>query len=226
MVDGPGIRYVVFFAGCNLRCQYCHNPDTWKLQNGQLVTVGDTIRDIKKYQSYLRFSGGGVTVTGGEPFVQADFLVELLAACKNEGLHTALDTSGYAPPDAVRRALAQTDLLMLDIKSINPAVYKDVTGVALAPTLETLRLSRQMKVTTWVRFVLVPGLTDCEDDLRALAAFLRDYPNVEKIEVLPYHALGAYKWAELGREYALKDTPVPTKEELDRARGILQKELF
>jgi len=224
MVDGPGIRYVVFFSGCNLRCKYCHNPDTWKMKAGHRATVEELLRDIKKYQSYLRFSGGGVTVTGGEPFVQADFLVELLTACKNEGLHTVLDTSGYAPPDAAKRALEQTDLLLLDIKSINPAVYKDVTGVQLAPTLETLRLARRMEVPTWVRFVLVPGLTDNEDDLRALAAFLRDYPNVEKVEVLPYHNLGEYKWAELGRVYELKDTPVPTKEELGLARGILQRE--
>jgi len=220
MVDGPGIRYVVFFAGCNLRCKYCHNPDTWKLKDGAPYTVGEVLRDIKKYRSYLHFSDGGVTITGGDPFVQPLFLVELLKACKSEGFHTAVDTSGYAPPESVRSVLQYTDLLLLDIKSINPIVYKDVTGVSLEPTLETLRLARKMEVPTWVRFVLVPGLTDDEADLRAMAAFLRGFPNVEKVEVLPYHELGKYKWKELDLVYELDGVRPPTGAELARVRGI------
>jgi len=222
MVDGPGIRYVLFFSGCNLRCKYCHNPDTWKLRGGHLTTVEETLRDIRKYRSYLRFSGGGVTITGGEPFVQPEFLVEMLKACKSEGFHTALDTSGYAPPDVARRALSYTDLLILDVKSINPVVYKDLTGVPLGPTLETLDLAQEMGVPVWARFVLVPGLTDDEADLRAMALHLRRFSNIEKIEVLPFHKLGEYKWAELGLRYELSDTPPPTKAQVDWARGILQ----
>ena len=221
MVDGPGIRYVVFFSGCNLRCQYCHNPDTWKLRDGHLTSVEDVMQDMRKYQSYLRFSGGGVTITGGDPFVQPRFLVELLKACKSVGLHTALDTAGYAPPQAAEEALRYTDLLLLDIKSINPAVYKDLTGVRLEPTLETLRLAQDMGVPTWIRFVLVPGFTDDEADLRDMAAFLAEFPHIERVEVLPFHKLGEYKWAELGLPYALSGAEPPTQAALDRVREIL-----
>jgi len=221
MVDGPGIRYVLFFSGCNLRCQYCHNPDTWKLHDGQLTSVEDVIQDIRKYKSYLHFSGGGVTFTGGDPLVQSHFLVELLKACKNEGLHTALDTAGYAPVDVAQRALRYTDLLLLDLKSMNPFVYKDLTGVRLDPTLEVLRLSRNMGVPVWIRFVLVPGITDNADDLHAMAAFLEDFPNIEKIEVLPFHKMGEYKWEELGVPYALSAVEPPTQAELDRVLEIL-----
>ncbi|MCL2569485.1 MAG: pyruvate formate-lyase-activating protein [Oscillospiraceae bacterium] len=221
MVDGPGIRYVVFFSGCNLRCKYCHNPDTWKLRDGRLVTVGELIRDIKKYRSYLHFSGGGVTITGGEPLLQWDFLLELLKACRSLGIHTALDTAGYTPADVARETLPYTDLLMLDIKSINPAVYQDLTGGRLGPTLEVLRIAREIGLPVWIRYVLVPGLTDDEEDIQALAAYLRDFPNVEKIEVLPFHKLGEYKWAELGLTYELADVQPPTQAAVDRAREIL-----
>ncbi|MCL2563053.1 MAG: pyruvate formate-lyase-activating protein [Oscillospiraceae bacterium] len=222
MVDGPGIRYVVFFSGCNLRCKYCHNPDTWKMKDGHPTTVDDLLRDIKKYRSYLHFSGGGVTITGGEPFVQRDFLIALLKACKSEGFHTALDTSGYTTLDAARAALAYTDLLLLDIKSINPVVYKDLTSVHLEPTLEVLHLAREMGIPVWIRFVLVPGLTDDEQDLRDLAAFLQGFPNVEKVEVLPFHKLGEYKWTELGLTYELADVEPPTRERVEWAKGILE----
>jgi len=221
MVDGPGIRYVVFFSGCNLRCKYCHNPDTWKLKSGQLFSVEDVIRDIRKYKSYLHFSGGGVTITGGDPFVQPAFLVELLKACKSEGLHTALDTAGYVPRDVAERALAYTDLLLLDIKSINPIVYQNLTGMPLEPTLNLLRLAQKMGVPVWVRFVLVPGLTDDMDDLREMARFLADFSVVEKVEVLPFHKLGEFKWAALGLEYTLGDIEPPSQSALDLAREIL-----
>ncbi|MCL2588704.1 MAG: pyruvate formate-lyase-activating protein [Oscillospiraceae bacterium] len=222
MVDGPGIRYVVFFAGCNLRCKYCHNPDTWKMKNGYESTVDELLRDIKKYKSYLQFSGGGVTISGGEPFLQPDFLVELLRACQSAGIHTALDTSGNTKPETARAALEHTDLLLLDIKSINPATYKDLTKVELEPTLQTLQIARALNVRTWIRYVFVPGLTDKEEDLRALAAYLKDYPNVEKVEVLPFHKIGEYKWRELGMAYELTNTPEPTAEAIEKAKRILQ----
>ena len=221
MVDGPGIRYVVFFSGCNLRCKYCHNPDTWKLKKGQLFSVEDVIWDIKKYKSYLYFSGGGVTITGGEPFVQPHFLVELLKACKSEGIHTVLDTAGHVPVNVAQQALQYTDLLLLDLKSMNSEVYKDVTGVQIDSTLKVLALSRNMGVPVWIRFVLVPGLTDNEDNIRKMADFLKLFPNIEQVEVLPFHKLGEYKWEELGLTYTLKDTEPPTKEQIDRAREIL-----
>jgi len=222
MVDGPGIRYVVFLSGCGLRCKYCHNPDTWKVKSGQLVTVSDTIRDIKKYQSYLKFSGGGVTVTGGEPFMQPEFLIELLAACKAAGLHTALDTSGYADRHAAERALQYTDLLLLDIKSFNPVTYKQLTGVELDKTLEVLRLAEYLEIPIWVRFVLVPGYTDNMTDIRRMASFLEPFVNVVKVEVLPFHKMGEFKWEALGIPYELADVEPPSRESLEQARAILE----
>jgi len=221
MVDGPGIRYVVFFSGCALRCKYCHNPDTWRLRHGKLLSVEDLIKDIKKYRSYLRFSGGGVTVTGGEPFTQPAFLTALLKACRAEGFHTALDTSGYGSLAVAKEALQYTDLLLLDIKTINPVVYKRLTGVPLDQTLKVLQLSREMDVPVWIRFVLVPGLTDDPADLQAMAEYLRDFPNIERIEVMPFHKMGEHKWAELGIPYTLADVEAPSRAELDRAREIL-----
>jgi len=222
MVDGPGIRYVVFLSGCGLRCLYCHNPDTWRTDGGQLVTVTDVIRDIKKYRSYLTCSGGGVTVTGGEPFAQPAFLAELLAACKDNGFHTVLDTSGYTDRRNAESALKYTDLLLLDIKSINPDTYKELTGVNIDRTLEFLRLSDFMEIPTWIRFVLVPGYTDNFDDIQNMADFLKPFDNIEKIEVLPFHKLGEFKWGDLNIPYQLTDTAPPSQKILERAKSILE----
>jgi len=221
MVDGPGIRYLVFLSGCALRCKYCHNPDTWLRKTGKPMTVDEIIQDIKKYKSYLKFSGGGVTITGGDPFFQFPFLEALLKACKAEGFHTAIDTSGYAAPKTVEQILAHTDLMLLDIKTINPTTYKNVTGVPLDRTLETLRISRLMGIEVWVRFVLVPGLTDSTRDMHRLAKFLQQYANIKKVEVIPFHKAGEYKWKDLVREYELWDTPAPSKGMMETAKRIL-----
>ena len=223
MVDGPGIRYVVFFAGCSLRCKYCHNPDTWKTSSGHLTTVEELIRDIKKYKSYLKHSGGGVTITGGEPFVQPDFLAELLAECKANGFHTVLDTSGHGDATSAENALKHTDLLLLDIKTINPTVYKDLTGGDLNRTLEVLKISEALKVPAWVRFVLIPGYTDNFDDIRKLAEYLRPFKNVKKVEVLPFHKMGEYKWETMNMPYELKDVEPPDVNTLNKAKEILVK---
>ena len=221
MVDGPGIRYLIFLSGCALRCKYCHNPDTWEIKNGQIMTVDEIISDINKYRSYIRFSGGGVTITGGDPLIQPDFLEALLARCKSEGLHTAVDTSGYGTEHIVRKILAHTDLMLLDIKSINPAIYKHITGVPIGRTLETLRISKEMGVSIWIRYVLVPGLTDKTEDMYKLAEFLEPYTNVERVEVVPFHKIGEYKWRDLELQYELEDTPIPSQESLEIARRIL-----
>ncbi|MCL2528444.1 MAG: pyruvate formate-lyase-activating protein [Defluviitaleaceae bacterium] len=223
MVDGPGIRYLVFFSGCALRCKYCHNPDTWDLNAGRIMTVREILRDIEKYKSYLKFSGGGVTFTGGDPLRQHDFLEALLAGCKAKGFHTAMDTSGYGARDIVERLLTYTDLLLLDIKSINPETYKLVTGVNIDRSLRTLDISRRMGVKTWVRYVLVPGLTDNLDDIYKLAEYLKPYDNVEKVEVVPFHKAGEFKWRDLGQDYELWDTPAPSNELLVKAREILSR---
>jgi len=220
MVDGPGIRCVVFLSGCPLRCKYCHNPDTWEKTNGNAMTVSDVVTEVKKYKSYYKF-GGGVTISGGEPFVQAGFLTEILKACKAQGIHTAIDTSGYANPEDVKNALAHTDLLLLDIKSFNPETYKNVTGVDIDKTLETLRLAKAQNIPTWIRFVLVPGLTDNMQDLNNLANFLEDYSNVKKIDVLPFHKSGEFKWKTHDIPYELADTQPPTEHMLEEARKII-----
>jgi len=222
MVDGPGIRYVIFFAGCALRCKYCHNPDTWKLLDGRIYTVKEIVADIQKYKSYLKFSNGGVTITGGDPFVQINFLVELLKACMEAGIHTALDTSGYASHDNAARALAYTDLLILDIKSFNPVTYKELTGVKIDRTLEVLKLSQRLGTPTIVRFVLVPGLTDNLEDIQKMADFLKGFDNIKKVEVLPFHKMGEYKWKALGLAYELADVEPPDAGLLAKVKGILE----
>ena len=223
MVDGPGIRYLIFLSGCALRCKYCHNPDTWDIKNGQIMTVDEITQDIKKYRSYIKFSGGGVTVTGGDPLIQFEFAEALLAKCQEEGFHTAVDTSGFAAGHAVKKVLAHTDLMLLDIKSINPQVYKHVTGAPIDRTLETLRISHEMGISVWIRYVLVPGLTDNVDDMYRLAEFLGPYDNVERVEVIPFHKIGEYKWQNLAKQYELSDTPVPTHEALETAKRILAR---
>ena len=225
MVDGPGIRCVVFLSGCALRCKYCHNPDTWSRRSGNVMTVDEVLAEVLSYKSYYKFSGGGVTISGGEPLGQAEFMTELLKACKANDIHTVIDTSGFAKPEDVADVLEYTDLMLLDIKSINPITYKMVTGVEIERSFETLRLSRRMKVATWIRFVLVPGLTDDMDDIRQMAEFLRGFDNIEKIDVLPFHKSGEHKWDENKTPYELADTEPPSPEFVQEVQEILSGSL-
>ncbi|MCL2618313.1 MAG: pyruvate formate-lyase-activating protein [Defluviitaleaceae bacterium] len=224
-VDGPGIRYVVFTQGCPIRCVYCHNPDTWDANGKNALTksVGELLPDILKYKSYFKASGGGVTLTGGEPLMQKEFAAALFKACKGEGLHTALDTSGYAGiDDGTRRVLEHTDLVLLDIKSINPATFKNVTGFPIDRTLEFAKHLSDAGIMAWARFVLVPGLTDDEDELHALAQYLTTLRNIDKVGILAFHQLGAYKWQDLGLDYKLADTPTPSAQETERVRDLFR----
>lgn len=220
-VDGPGIRFVVFMQGCVLRCQFCHNPDTWDVNKGNHFTPKQLMNEIIQYKSYMGFSGGGVTFTGGEPMLQAEFILEVVKLCKEEGISVALDTSGFVFSKAVIEVLEYTDLVLLDIKNFNPLVYKTVTGVALSPTLEFLDHLREKNITTWIRYVLVPELTDNLDSIQELAEYLKAYPNVTKIELLGFHKMGEYKWKELGMEYKLADTKEPSKDLLLKVKDIL-----
>ena len=222
MVDGPGIRSVVFLSGCGLRCKYCHNPDTWALSSGKLWTVSNVLNEILKYEKYYRFSGGGVTVSGGEPLGQAGFVVELFRACRENGIHTALDTSGFAKAEDIRRVLEFTDLLLLDIKSIDTDTYKHVTGVPIDRTLACMDIAREMNVPVWVRFVLVPGLTDNLEEIQRLGEYVRRFENVQKIDVLPFHKSGEHKWEEVGVAYALHDTQPPSLELIETVKDILK----
>ena len=221
MVDGLGIRSVVFLSGCPLRCLYCHNPDSWVKTSGEQRTVDDVVSEVQKYTTFHKASGGGVTFTGGEPFLQAKFLTKLLQSCKEKGVHTAVDTSGHTKLENAKQALPYTDLLMLDVKSINPVIYKKITGSEITPVLDMLKLSFEMNIPTWVRYVLVPGLTDDVNDLKALAEYLRPFTNVKKIDVLPFHKVGEYKWHERELDYQLTETPPPSPELLAMAREIL-----
>lgn len=218
--DGPGIRYVLFLSGCPLRCQYCHNPDTWHRRDGTLTAVEDILSDIGKYRNFFgRGRGrGGVTLSGGEPLVQPNFCQAILRGCKEMGLHTALDTSGYLGKQADDALLDDVDLVLLDIKAASGRKYKSLTGVALDPTIRFAERLAHRNQPVWLRYVLVPGLTDNLDDIEALATFAATLGNVERVDVLPFHQLGEHKWRELGLPYKLAGTPTPSPEVVVRAR--------
>ncbi|CRZ34870.1 pyruvate formate lyase activating enzyme [Herbinix hemicellulosilytica] len=220
-VDGPGIRFVVFMQGCPLRCQYCHNPDTWDVNKGKEYTPQELMNEIIKYKPYIDYSKGGVTFTGGEPLLQADFLLEVSKLCKEKGISVAIDTSGFIFNEKVKELLEYTDLVLLDIKNYDPLVYKIVTGVSLSPTLKFLDYLKEKNIATWVRYVVVPNLTDNLDAVKKLSDHLDGYPNVEKIELLAFHKMGEYKWKELGLEYKLTDTKEPSKELMKQIAEIL-----
>ena len=219
-VDGPGVCFVVFTTGCPLRCKYCHNPDAQHLKDGTATTVGEVMAELAPFAAFYQ-DHGGLTVTGGEPLVQPDFTGALFKAAKRWGLTTALDTSGFLGARADDALLEATDLVLLDIKSWDAETYKDVTGVTLQPTLDFARRLAERHIPLWLRFVLVPGLTDAEDNIRGLADFAESLTNVERIEVLPFHKMGEAKWRALGRPYQLFETSEPSAEQIERARAIL-----
>lgn len=222
-VDGPGIRFVVFMQGCPLRCRFCHNPDTWDVNKGKEYTPEQLMEEIKRYKSFMDYSGGGVTFTGGEPLLQATFVAVICKMCREQGISVAIDTSGFIWNEHVARALEYTDLVLLDIKNYDPNVYRMITGGALSPTLKLLDYLREKDIKTWIRYVLVPGLTDNTDSIRQLAGFLFNYPNVEKVELLPFHKMGEYKWKELDLDYKLYDTPEPDTALLEEVKKILEE---
>lgn len=203
-VDGPGIRFVVFLQGCPLRCKYCHNPDTWNIGEKKIQErAEDTLKKIKRYKNYFG-KKGGVTVTGGEPLVQSDYVLELFKLCKQEGIHTALDTSGYIFNEKVKEILEYTDLVLLDIKALDKEIYKDLTRVELDNTLKFLNYLQEIKKVVWIRHVVVPNITDDNKLLEETAKFLSKFDNIELVEILPYHTLGVFKYKELGIEYPLE----------------------
>ncbi|MDJ0874258.1 MAG: pyruvate formate-lyase-activating protein [Desulfobacterales bacterium] len=221
--DGPGMRFVLFLTGCPLRCQYCHNPDTWHLKNGNQVTVGDVMAEIEKYADFLIGADGGVTISGGEPLVQPKFLAAILSRCKQRGLHTAVDTSGFLGRRLTDAMLADTDMVLLDIKSWDPETYKAVTGVGIEPTLEFARRLDDDGTPVWVRYVLVPGLTDGVANVDGVADFLGTLSNVERVEVLPFHKMGEHKWEVMNLDYQLKDTGSPSEDLMQRVLEQFRK---
>jgi pyruvate formate lyase activating enzyme len=218
-VDGPGLRFVVFMAGCALRCQYCHNPDSWLMKDGEKTDTDALLKEISDYREFL-VGRGGVTASGGEPLAQPDFIKALFQGCKAMGLHTALDTSGFLGDAADEELLRATDLVLLDIKHFDAAQYKNVTGGDLAPTLTFAERLAAMKKNMWLRYVLVPGLSDDLDSIEKLAAYARALGNVERVEVLPFHKMGEPKWEALGYGYKLKATEPPSAELTAKVRTI------
>lgn len=227
-VDGPGVRFVVFFQGCPMRCSYCHNPDTWDPADGQEITVEEIIDRFERNRSF--YTTGGITATGGEPMYQIDFLTELFTRAKEKAIHTCLDTSGVMfPPEAsgdvfkkVEKLMQVTDLVMLDIKHMEEEAHRKLTGHSNRQMLAFARYLDSIHKPVWIRHVVVPGITFKEEELTALGHFLKTLSNVEKLEVLPYHSMGKVKYDSLGMDYVLKDTPQLTKEEGKQAEQIIR----
>lgn len=227
-VDGPGIRFVVFLQGCPLRCQYCHNPDTWGA-DGQEYSVDEVVERALKYRKYFG-DKGGVTVTGGEPLMQIDFVTELFTKLKAQGVHTCVDTSGISfnpnsqiSVDKHEKLLAVADLFLLDIKHIDDDACKKLTGQSNAHTLAFAKFLSEHGKKVWIRQVLVPNLTDDDESLLRTRAFIDSLETVEKVEVLPYHSMGEVKYEKLGLEYPLKGVATPTKERVMNAKKILNE---
>lgn len=235
LVDGPGVRYVLFVQGCKMRCRYCHNPETWKIctDEDEKMDVGLGWQTAKeafdrayRYQNYWK-NNGGITVSGGEPLLQIDFVTELFRYAKGKGVHTTLDTSGSiygeepATVEKFEKLMEVTDLVMLDIKEMDEEKHKKLTGRSNKNILAMADKMNEMGKEMWIRHVLVPGLTDGKEDLKALRNKLDEWTNVSRVEILPYHTLGLFKWENLGIPYSLEGVPVPTEEQVKEAEEIL-----
>lgn len=219
LVDGPGIRTVLFFQGCHLRCKYCHNPDTWDLQSGKEMSVQEIIKLLKRYQPYYG-KVGGVTCSGGEPLLQIEFLTELFKACQREHISTCLDTAGYGNGDYTE-LLKYTDLVLYDAKHYIPEKYRELTGENFSFPTEFLQAVKKSKTHLWIRHVVVPNLTDSDEHIRGLGNYIATIPNVEKVELLPYHTLGVSKYEGMGIFYPLKDIPPMDKERTKKLQNMI-----
>lgn len=226
-VDGPGIRFLIFFQGCALRCRYCHNADTWKIGEGSEMTADELLDAAERYRPYWG-SEGGITVSGGEPLLQPEFLAELLEKAKRRGINTCVDTAGQPftreEPffGRFKKICEVCDLFMVDIKHIDPKEHKKLTGAGNENILDMLRYLSEIKKPVWIRHVLVPEITDNDRYLKRTADFIGTLSNVKKVEILPYHSMGAYKWEKLGYTYTLADALPPSEERIENAKKILK----
>ena len=231
LVDGPGVRCVVFLQGCHMRCRYCHNPETWSMQGGEDSTAEEMFRKVYRYRNYWG-KDGGLTVSGGEPLLQLDFVTEFFRLAKGKKVNTALDTSGnpfLMTPKYLEKfdcLMELTDLFLLDIKAVDGKLHKELTGQPNDNILAMAHYLADHGKSMWIRHVLVPGLTDSEDDLLALRDLERSLPTLKRVEVLPYHTLGLFKWEKLGITYSLHGVPTPTEDEVKRAEEILEVEKY
>lgn len=224
--DGPGVRFVVFLQGCQMRCRYCHNPETWDMQGGEVFTPEGLLNQAMRYKAYWG-KKGGITVSGGEALLQSEFVTEFFSLAKKEGIHTALDTSGNPFEmnetylNKFVKLMEVTDLFILDLKHIRDEVHQKLTGCTNKNILQLASFLSKHKKPMWIRHVLVPGYTDKEEDLKALGTFIQRLDNVERVEVLPYHTLGLFKWKNLKLNYTLQKVVPPSKDEVERAKRIL-----
>lgn len=221
LVDGPGIRFVAFMQGCAIRCAYCHNPDTWTTEGGQEYTPRELVDKIKRYKPYFNSSSGGVTFSGGEPLLQPEFLLETLKLCKEEGIHTTLDTAGVGFGD-YKEILKYTDLVMFDIKHLNKDEYEKLVGKKIDKSLEFLNECQESGVKMWIRHVVVPGITDSRENIQKVKEFVDTLKNIEKVELLPYHVLGVNKYETMGIKYKLEGVKPMDKDLLNE----MKKEIF
>ena len=229
-VDGPGVRFVIFCQGCPMRCKYCHNPDTWEIGKGMRMSPEELIAEYMRNKAF--YSRGGITVTGGEPLLQIDFLLELFALAKEKGIHTCIDTSGAtyregesAYNQKLDHLMAMTDLVMLDIKHIDEAAHRELTGMPNEGILAFAKYLERKNVPLWIRHVVVPGISDDEGALSRLGAFIGGLKNLKALDVLPYHTMGKAKYQQLGMDYPLEGVEPATKAQAQRAKGIILKSL-
>jgi len=222
-VDGPGVRVVAWTAGCNWRCRYCHNPDTWSAINGMAVPLERAVTELSKYRRGLKVMSGGLTISGGEPLLQDRFAVRLCAAAKTMGVHTAIETNGWLGERLSDADLDQVDLVLLGLKSWGDR-HRDLTGKDMTPTLDFARRLAARKQPVWIRFVLVPGLTDDTELIASIARFAAELKNVHRVEVLPFHQLGHFKWDKLGLDYTLRDVHSPSNESVEKACEVFRSE--
>lgn len=229
--DGPGVRYIVFLQGCRMRCKYCHNPDTWSLENGQEQTPEEVLKKALRYKSYWG-KNGGITVSGGEALLQIDFVLELFRLAKEKGIHTTIDTAGNPFTregeffEKFQELIKVTDLFLLDIKQMDTEAHKSLTGHTNENILDMATYLSEQGKDMWIRYVLVPGYTDSEEDIRNLHDFIETLDNVKRVEVLPYHTLGVFKWEQLGVPYTLEGVNPPSKESVEKANQILETDKY
>lgn len=221
MLDGPGRRFVLFLQGCQLRCRYCHNPDSWSLDRGRVVEVEAVVERVRRLKPFYA-NGGGVTVSGGEPLLQPQFLKAFLVRCKEEGLHTCIDTAGVEIDEQVAEALLSADLVLLDLKAMDEELHLKLTGAPAILAKKTVAFLEQHNRPFWVRHVLVPGWTNDSEQLHRMGAYLATLKGVERVELLPFHQMARHKWDGLGLRYLFAEQPTPTAEELAEAAAILR----
>ena len=222
-VDGPGIRFILFMQGCSLRCKFCHNRDTWDCKGGTEYTVDEIFEKILKYKNYFIASNGGVTISGGEPLLQADFVIELLKKLKQAGINTAIDTSGmFDITEKIKTLINLTDLFLVDIKSINDDICKDLVGHSNKKELEFIKYLDSIGKEIWIRQVIVPGITDKDEDLYTLRDFINSIEHITKVDLLPYHDLGKYKWLKLNEIYPLENVRTADSKDVERVKKILE----